>query len=163
MSLSIKSFSDDIKNKFYQWCGENGLRDNLVRVQESFQDFNISAAEMDALNATVKTLLAAPGAGYANVVTGIFTFIDAGSTAFELGSGTLQFLYTDGSGNSVATAVPNTIVESASDAYYWSRAADVAPVLNAVIVAKASADVTAGNGVVYGRIFYKTVLVSELA
>ena len=163
MSLSIKAFSDDIKNKFYQWCGENGLRDNLVRCQDSFQDFNISAAEMDALNATPKTLLAAPGSGLANVVTGVFTFVDAGATAFELGSGTLGYLYTDGSGAAVATAVPNATVESASDTYYWSQGSAVVPVVNAVIVAKASADVTAGDGVIYGRIFYKTVKVSELA
>lgn len=158
----FNAFLPQNQNYFYEWCGQNDLRDNLIRTQTSFVDFALTATQMDTLNATPVEILAAPGEGLMNIVLGIVTFVDAGSTPFELGSGTLGFLLTDGSGAAVATAVPNASLESASDVYYYSVALAVAPLVNAKIVAKASADVTAGNGAVYGRIFYKTVQVGEL-
>lgn len=142
---------------------ESFMRDNVLRSITHFQDFELTATQLDAANATPVQILAAPGAGLANVIMGIFTFVDAGATPFELGAGTLDFKYTDGSGAAVATAVPNATVESASDTYYWSPPSAVVPVVNAKIVAQPSADVTAGDGTIYGRIFYKTVKVSELS
>ncbi len=150
------------QNYFYEWSGQNDLRDNLIRTQTSFKDFKITAAEMDALNATPKTILAAPGAGLMTVVQAIVTYVAPGATPFELGSGTLGYLLTDGSGAAVATAVPNASVESATAVYYLSVPLAVAPLVNAPIVAKASADVSAGDGTVYGRIFYRTIKVAEL-
>lgn len=163
MSLAFNSLLDRWKHRILSFAGETELRDHLIRGKSNYQDFNISAAEMDTLNATPKELLAAPGAGLVNVIEGVLTFIDAGTVAFELGAGVLSFLYTDGSGDKVATDVPNASVESASDAYYRSVGLAVIALANAKVVAKASADVTAGNGVIYGRIFYKTVLATELA
>lgn len=163
MSLFFNVLQDLNRANFYKWTGENTMRDNLLRTQINFQDFKITAAEMDTLNATPKTLLSAPGSGLVNVVLGIFTKISAGATPFELGSGTLGYLLTDGSGAAAATAVPNATVESATDAYYWSVSLAVAPVVNTPIVAKASADVTAGDGTVYGRIYYMTLKHGEIA
>lgn len=150
------------QNYFYGWCGQNDLRDNLVRTQTSFADFKLTAAQMDTLNATPVAILAAPGAGLMNIVQSIVTYVAPGVTPFELGSGTLGYLTTDGSGAAVATAVPNASVESASAVYYLSVPLAVAPIANVAIVVKASADVTAGDGLVYGRIFYRTINVGEL-
>ncbi len=158
----FNAFLPQNQNYFYQWCGQSDLRDNLVRCQTSFVDFKLTAAQMDTLNATPVTVLAAPGAGLMNIVDSIVTYIAPGATPFELGSGTLGFLTTDGSGAAVATAVPNASVESATAVYYSSVALAVAPAVNVPIVIKASADVTAGDGLVYGRIFYHTVQVGEL-
>ena len=160
--LSFNCLEGRNSNRMFGWVGETDLSQNILRTQLNFKDFTISAAEMDALNATPKTLLEAPGSGKMILVDSIVTFIDAGATPFELGSGTLGYLYTDGSGSAVATAVPNATVESATDVYYHSVSLAVAPLENALICAKASADVTAGNGTVYGRIYYKILTVADL-
>lgn len=157
MPFQFLQYQDANRNRVHQWAGESSLRDHLVRTQLGYQDFTISAAEMDALAATPKTILVAPGSGLVTLVTEIVTFVDAGSTPFELGSGVLSFKYTDGSGASVVADVPNASVESATDVYYKSIGVSVAAVANAPIVASASADVTAGNGVIYGRIYFLTL------
>lgn len=162
MSLAFNSLLDRWKHRILSYAGETEFRDHLVRGKINYQDFKLTSTQLDTANATPVTLLAAPGAGLVNVVVSVFTKVVAGATPFELGSGTLGFLYTDGSGAAVATAVPNATVESATDAYYSSVALAVAPVVNAVIVAKPSADVTAGNGTLYGRIYYVTLKHSEL-
>lgn len=159
--LSFNSLDPRNSNRMFGWVGENVLAKNLLSTQLNYVDWTLSSTQMDTLNATPVTLLAAPGSGLMNIVEGIVTFVDAGSTPFELGTGTLGFLYTDGSGDAVATAVPNATVESASDVYYYSVPLAVAPLANALICAKASADVTAGNGTLYGRIFYKTIVVAD--
>lgn len=162
-SLAFNSLLDRWKHRILSYAGGVDLRDNLLRGQCNFQDFKLTAAQMDTLNATPVTILAAPGAGLAILVVSIFTKIVPVATPFELGSGTLGYLVTDGSGAAVATAVPNASVESATEAYYNSVGLAVAPVVNSPIVAKASADVTAGDGAVYGRIYYRVIKHSELA
>jgi len=161
--LDFDATLDRWKHRILSFCGETELRDHLIRGGiMSYKDFKLTSTQMDTLNATPVTLIAAPGAGKALVVEGVYTFIDAGSTAFELGSGTLDFKYTNGSGAQVATSVPNAQVESSSDTQYRSVALAVVPVLNAVVVAHASADVTAGNGTIYGRVWYRIVDNTEL-
>lgn len=159
--FAFNSLLDRWKQRWESILCETTFRDNFLREITHFADVKLTAALLDAGNATPIQLVPAPGAGLANVIVGIFTFVDAGATPFELGSGTLGFKYTDGSGASVATAVPNATVESASDTYYWSPPAAVVPVVNAKIVAQPSADVTAGDGAIYCRVFYKTVKIAD--
>lgn len=161
--LTFNSYLDRWKQKFLQFAGDAQFRDHLSRAGLSYQDFKLTAAQMDTLNATPVALLAAPGAGLVYLVERIYTIIQStGFTAFELGSGTLDYKYTDGSGVKVVTSVPNATVESATDTAYNSDAADGVPAANAAVVAYASADVTAGTGAVYGRIWYRTVKVAEV-
>lgn len=138
------------------------FRTHLQRVGVSYKDIKLTSTQMDSLNGTPVELIPAPGAGKAIEVLGAFSYIDAGSTPFELGSGTLLFKYTNGSGAEVATAIPNATVESATDTYYRSVALAVVPVVNAAIVAHAGADVTAGNGAVYIRVYYRTVTIETI-
>lgn len=161
--FSYSPVSDRIEAYFKGIFGSAAVADNFIRTQDGFEDFSISSTEMNTLNATPKTIISAPGAGKFLLATQAFTFIDVGSVDFELGSGTLDYNYTDGSGDPVVTVVPNTIVEASADAYYRSIALAVAPVVNAPIVAHTTADVTAGNGTVYGRIYYRVLTVSELS
>lgn len=165
MSLSLNSLLDRWKQKFLQFAGDTEFRDQLIRGHINYQDFKLTAAQLDAANATPVTILAAPGSGLVNNVIGIMTKVAAGATAFELGSGTLGYLLTDGSGAAVATAVPNATVEATANStvYYWSPGSAVAALPNAVIVAKPSADVTAGDGTIYGRIYYVTCKHTELS
>lgn len=163
MSLSFNSLSERFRARFHNWTGEAEMRDHLVRCQHNYQDFSLSASQMDTLNATPITVLAAPGKGLINVVNGLFLFVDAGSAPFELGTGVLEFRYTDATGATVVTDIINATVESATDTHTWAPPIVVVPVVNDVIVAHTSTDVTAGNGVIYGRLFYQTILVSEIA
>lgn len=161
--LSMNGLLDRYKQKFLEFCGDTGFRDHLLRCQTFYVDFVLSAAQMDTLNATPVSLLAAPGSGLVTLVQGIFLKVNAtGFTAFELGSGVLEFRYTDASGAKAVTDVTNAVVESTTDVMDWCPAIVAAPVANAAIVAHASADVTAGTGNIQGRIFYRTVKVSEI-
>lgn len=162
MSLAFNTLLDRWKHRFLHFTGETEFRDHLLRSICAYRDFKLTAAQLDALNATPITLIPAPGAGKVIVVEGVFTKVDFIATRLELGAGTLAFKYTDGSGAEVATAVTNTQVELNADAYYRSIAAAVVPVVNAPIVAHATADVTAGDSVIYGRIWYRVVKVAEL-
>lgn len=161
MPLNFNSQTDHEKQLFSQTYTDGTFRDHVLRTFINYQDFRLTATQLDTANATPITVLPSPGSGLANLVTGILTYVAAGATPFELGSGTLGYLYTDGSGAAVATAVPNATVESATGVYYWSVPLAVAPLTNAVIVVKPSADITAGDGVIYGRIFYQTVRVAD--
>lgn len=163
MSLSLNFLTEYVKNKMYQVHGENNFRDQVLRVMTNYQDFVLSAAQMDALNATPVTVLAAPGAGLVNIPVGLLLRVNStGFTAFELGSGVLEFRYTGASGSKIVTDIANAVVESATDVLGWNPAIVSVPVVNDIIVAHASADVTAGTGNIQGRLFYKTVLMSEI-
>lgn len=146
-----------LANRITGVVGEPVFSGQLRITWGGYQDFRLTAAQMDTLNATPVSLIAAPGAGIGILVTQIVTYVVAGSTAFELGSGTLDYRYTDGSGVTVATSVPNATVEAtaSTSVVYTSVGLAGVAVLNAPIVAFASADVTAGNGTIYGRIYYK--------
>jgi hypothetical protein len=163
MALGLNKCSDSDKQKMLNYVGDPEFRDDLCREGHNYQDFVLSAAQMDALNATPVSLLAAPGSGLINLVSNIYIKVNStGLTAFELGSGVLEFRYTDASGAKVVTDVTNAIVESATDVEQYLPGIVVTAVSNAAIVAHTSADVTAGTGNIQGRIFYRTVKVSEI-
>lgn len=160
-SLKMRLLSDKIKSQLLSAVGDIGFRDHLNRGMCSYQDFSLSAAELDTLNASPKTILAAPGSGLVNLVDSILCFVDAGGT--QLTSVAIEFRYTNGSGVKVTADLPAAQVNSATDTYYYARGASGVPVVNAVVVAVAASDITAGTGVIYGRIIYRTVKISELA
>lgn len=163
MALQLNSLLDRYKQAFLQFCGDTGFRDHLLRAQTNYKDFVLTAAQMDTLNATPVTVLAAPGSGLVNLVQAIFLQVNStGFTAFELGSGVLEFRYVDGSGSKVITDVVNGVVESATDVQDLCPPIVCTPSANALICAHASADVTAGTGNIQGRIWYRTVKVSEI-
>lgn len=163
MALQFNGLLDRYKQWLLQSVGGTEFRDHLLRGLTFYKDFVLTAAQMDTLNATPVTLVAAPGSGLVNIVQGIFLQVNAtGFTAFELGSGVLEFRYTDGSGAKVITDVTNAVVESTTDVMDWCPPIVCAPLANAVICAHASADVSAGTGNIQGRIFYRTVKVSEI-
>lgn len=134
---------------------------HLTRVGISYKDVKITAAEMDALNGTPKELVAAPGSGKVLECLGVLARLDAGATPFELGSGTVDVRYENGSGG-LAAQLTNAFVEGAADALFKAPSLACVALENKALVAYASADVTAGDGVLYLRVFYRTVVVSEV-
>lgn len=125
-------------------------------------DVNLSAAQLDALNATPISAIAAPGAGKITMVEGATCFVDFVATRLEAGSGVLSFRYTDGSGVKVTADVPNATVELNSDTYYRAIAASGIPVVNAAVVATIDADVTSGDSIINCRLYYRVVTVSDI-
>lgn len=134
---------------------------DLLRVGISYKDVKLTSTQMDTLNATPVTLIAAPGSGKILECLGVFAFLDVAATPFELGSGTLDIRYTDGSGG-LAAQFTNAFIESATDAYFKAYARDVLAVVNSPLVAYASSDVSAGDGALYLRVFYRTLVGSEI-
>ncbi len=163
MALSMNRFLDLFKQKELEKHGDTAFRDHVMRAENSYQDVLLSATQMDTINATPVTLIAAPGSGLTNIVTGVYFKVNStGFTPFELGSGVMEIRYTDGSGAKVITDITNAVVEGSTDAESWNPAILAVPVSNAAIVAHTSTDVTAGTGNIQMRIFYKTVKVSEI-
>lgn len=136
--------------------------DDMSTSALTYRDTTISAAQLDAMNATPISLVPAPGAGIAVDVSSIFCFVDFVATRAELGAGTIDFKYTDSSGAAVAVSLPNTTMELNSDTYYTSAKSSAVPVVNAAVVAHASADVTAGDSLLKCRTFYRLVTISDI-
>ena len=158
------NFKDGVAESFklLSAFGDTLFRDNVARSIPSFKDVTLSATQMDTLNATPVELVAAPGAGKALIVDHVVAYVAPVSAAFELGSGVLDVKYTGTSGT-VAAEFTNAFVESASAAVAKAYGRDVIAVANAALVAHCSADVTSGDGKVYLRVYYRTVLLSGLA
>lgn len=161
--LAFNANLDRWKHRLLSVVGGTEYRDHLLRAQLSYVDFALTAAQLDTLNATPVTVLAAPASGYIYLVDSWFVkVLSTGLTRMELGSGTLRLQYTDGSGTEAATAVTNTVVESATDALFVGPGAAIVPVAAAALVVSASADVTSGTATVRGRIWYRRVKIDEL-
>lgn len=135
---------------------------DLLRVGISYKDIKLTSTQMDTLNATPIELVAAPGSGKFLEVIGVLAYVDVGATPFELGSGTVDIRYTDSSGG-LAAQLTNAFVESAADALFKAYGRDVVITENAALVAYASSDVTAGDGALYLRVFYRTQVTSEIS
>lgn len=134
---------------------------HMQRVGVSYVDVKITAAELDALNATPKELVAAPGSGKILECLGILAKLDFQATGLELGSGTLDCRYQNSSGG-LAAQITNAFTEGAADAYYKAVGRDVVALVNQALVLHASADVTAGDSILYLRVYYRTVAAVEV-
>ena len=125
-------------------------------------DVNLSAAQLDSLNATPIAVIAAPGSGKAIMVESAMCFVDFVATRLEAGSGVLSFRYTDGSGVKATADIPNATIELNSDTHYVAAGASGVPAVNAAIVATIDADVTSGDSIINCRVFYRTVTISDI-
>jgi hypothetical protein len=149
-------------NKILSAVGHPGMREKLGNAIDSYVDVKLTAAQLDALNATPVTLIAAPGSGKVTVVTKVFGFLDYGTATYAGSSQVLKINYTDGSGATVATFL-EAFGEATADKYEAPAIADCYPVANAAIVAATNADWTTGDSVIYLRIHYHVVDLADLA
>lgn len=157
MSQYLKLFAGEGDQfKLLSALGDPDFAERLAQAIGSFVDVRITAAEMDALNASPKTLIAAPGAGKVIQVERVLARVVPGSTAFELGTGTVDLRYQNSSGG-LAAQLTNAFVESAAAANFAAVGRDAVALANQPLVAHASADVTAGDGNLYLRIYYRVV------
>lgn len=139
-----------------------GLGSGLAHV-----DVTLTAAQVKALNATPITLVAAPGAGYANVFEGAIVAFTYGTAAYAgIASGEdLSIRYTDGSGLQVGAAETTGFLDQTSSQLRYVRpftaasgVSDITPVANAALVAHMlSGEITTGDSPVKVRVFYRIV------
>lgn len=123
----------------------------------------VSSAELLALNAVPKQLVAAPGAGKALILVDAQAMLDYGTTAYDgIAAGEdLEIRYTNGAGQLVATIETTGFLDAVADAYrhiYPASAAAIAPVANAALVLDlASAEIATGDSPLKLRVRYREI------
>lgn len=129
-------------------------------VLNKYVDVTVSAAEMLALNATPKQLVAAPAAGYWNVLRRIQMFLDYGTVAYAgIAAGEdLAVRYTNGSGQIAATVETTGFLDATADAHRLCSPSDsvaITPVAAAALVLHMTAgEITTGDSPLKCRVFY---------
>jgi len=146
----------------------NFITDGNVIATVQSRLVTITSAQMLALSATPRTLVAAPGAGRVLIFKGAQLFYDYNSAAYAgIATGEdLAFRYTDGSGAIAATLETTGFLDATADARRWvpegaspaATAAGVAIVANAPLVLHMTAgEITTGDSPLLVRTFYLNV------
>lgn len=121
----------------------------------------LSSAEILALNATPKTLIAAPGAGKVIIVEHILLKMVTTATQYANG-GALEFRYTNASGAKVTADIAAAVVTAAAATSYTGVAGvttSLTMVANAAIVVNnATAPFISGTGTGVFSIKYRVVM-----
>lgn len=137
-----------------------------------YADTLVSSAEVLALFTTLKTLLAAPGAGIAAVFEGIAIHKPAGTAYGGIAAGeNLSVKYTDTSGLEVAQIETVGFLDQASAQTRFARAFaaasglnDIVPVTNALFALEIlTGNITTGDSALHVRLFYRLIPVGAFA
>lgn len=121
----------------------------------------VSSAELLALNATPKTLIAAPGSGKALILVAAEFWLDYESAAYAgIASGEdLTLRYTDGSGALLATVETTGFLDATADAFRYvapTTTAAYAPVAAAPLVLHLSTgEIATGDSPLKLRLLYR--------
>lgn len=142
------------------------VAETAIGLEPKYVDVTITSAELLALFTTPKTILAAPGAGFANVIESIIAHKPAG-TAYAGVATTedLEIRYTNAAGLLVAQIETTGFLDQATAQTRYAPAynaasgiSSITPVENAAIVADlAVGNITTGNSDLKLRIFYRTI------
>lgn len=124
-------------------------------------EVTLTSAQILALNATPITVLAAPGAGFVNIVKRVYATKAAGTAYAGIAAGEdLAIKYTDASGAVAATCEMTGFADSTSATQSLGVGASCLPVANAALVAHMlTGEITTGNSDFKLRIKYETVAV----
>lgn len=96
------------------WMQDGVHTENLLRYEYG----TITNAEIKALRATPKTLVAAPAAGKVLEFVALALFLDYGSNVLTESADNMAVRYTDGSGGIVSQAIEATnFIDAAADTY----------------------------------------------
>ena len=147
-----------------QWTVMTGDASSVAQVR--FVDVQLTNANLLALLGTDIVLVAAPGAGKAIVVHGIYMYFDVTTTAYTIGTATLQINYAS-DGADIAQITEAGFLDTATDAGRWyllggaiATPVITVPVANVGVVMRAlTADMTGGNAAntLSVRTFYSVV------
>lgn len=124
-------------------------------------EVTVSSAELLALNATPKTLIAAPAAGIGLIVDRVEFFLDYNSAAYAgIAAGEdLAVRYTNGSGAIALTCEATGFLDQTADTRrICTPSNDVAPVAAAALVLHmTTGEITTGDSPLKVRVFYRSV------
>ncbi len=126
-------------------------------------DVTVSSAELLALNATPKQLVAAPGAGKAHILVDAQFHLPYNSAAYAgIAAGEdLEIRYTNGSGQLVATVETTGFLDQTASQdrhIYPAAAAAITPVDNgALVLDLAVGEITTGNSPLKVRVRYREI------
>lgn len=148
--------------KLLSAVGDKTIAVNLGNTIRSYVDVKLTSAQLDTLNATPVSLIAAPGAGKVIIVDKVVGFLDYNSAAYAGSSEVLSIRYTNGSGATICSFQEAGFLEATADTYEVPAIIDVLPVANAAIVAAANADLTSGNSPIYLRLYYTVLDLADL-
>lgn len=126
---------------------------------ETVAEVTLSSAQVLALNATPITVLAAPAAGYVNIIKHVTATKAAGTAYAGIAVGEdIAIRYTNGSGSIAATLETTGFLDSTSATVSFAMGGACLPVAAAALVAHMTAgEVTTGDSPVKLRIVYETV------
>lgn len=123
----------------------------------------VSSAELLALNATPKTLVAAPGAGKALILVAAELWLDYGSAAYDgIAAGEdLTIKVSDAAGATLATVETTGFLDATADAFRYVEPTTTAartPVANAPLVLHLlTGEITTGDSPLKLRVLYREV------
>ena len=123
----------------------------------------VSSAEVLALHATPKTLVAAPGIGYSLVLDSAVLFLDYNSTPYNgiAGAEDLEIRHTNGSGTLFATIETTGFLDASADAVRFVQAttsAAIIPTDNAPLVLDlASGEIATGDSPLKIQVKYRVI------
>jgi predicted RecA/RadA family phage recombinase len=124
-------------------------------------DVTITSAQLLALNATARQVIAAPGASKAIIPIGIVAYKAAGTAYAGIAGGEdLSFKYTNSSGAEVAQMETTGFLDqtTAQTRYGYPNTTNVTPVANAALVVHMlSGEITTGDSDLKFRIYYRVV------
>lgn len=148
--------------------GTIGLKagDGKLAISRGFKDVKVTSAELLALNATPKQIVAAPGANKALVFEGAVFYKPAGTAYAGVAVGEdLSVKYTDSSGAELAQCETTGFLDQATaqSRYVREQAAAsgnsaITPVANAALVLHMLAgEITTGDSDLYVRVYFAIV------
>lgn len=134
--------------------------------QIAFVDVTVSSAELLALNATPKQIVAAPGANLAIILEGVVAYKAAGTAYAGIAAGEdLAINYTNGSGLELLEIETTGFLDQATAQTRYASAfraasgiASITPVANAALVIQLlTGEITTGNSALKLRVYYRVV------
>lgn len=140
-------------------------RDGRTAQQIQSADILLSGAQILALYTTPITLVAAPAAGKALVFEGAVLFYDFGTAAYTVGTASsLSVKYTGAAGLALGGTSPTGFLDQATNQLRYVRPYTAAsaesgltPVTAPLVLHQLTANMTAGDGTLAARVFYRVV------
>lgn len=145
---------------------------SVLPVRSLHIDTLISSAQVLALNATLQSLVPAPGTGLANVFEGVAIHKPAGTAYGGIAAGeNLSIKYTNTSGLEVAQIETVGFLDSAAAQTRYARAFaaasgvnDITPTANAAFVLEIlTGEITTGDSALHVRVMYRIVPAAAFA
>lgn len=163
-----KFIVDTINAMFTELYAANTAGTAVLAAQSAIQfvDVTVSSAELLALNATPKQIVAAPGAGLAIILESVVAYKAAGTAYAGIAAGEdLAINYTNGSGLELLEIETTGFLDQATAQTRHASAfraasgiASITPAANAALVIQLLVgEITTGNSPLKLRVYYRVI------